>query len=233
MDTFYKGILKNYSVSLADTTNKANFDRDKLFYNIFSTIEEYIKNVLALKLKDDSEELYKKVQKNYEEYESFEVGKLTEKEEIEKKIVMINISRAIFTHSLPLVASEKCYERLIYETRLAIINAPNENRKEELYFLMLDLLKIYNEKLLSTKIYWENLQEKETFKAFWNLFQKKDSDIDKEMMLIKREVSLIDTKKNEELIDLVKYYKKKLVKYGKMREVKNSCRTDKKYKKVK
>ncbi len=233
MDTFYKGILKNYSVSLADTTNKANFDRDRLFYNIFSTIEEYIKNVLSIKIKDDTEEILKRIQKDYEEYESFEVGKLTEKEEIEKKIVMLNISRIIFTHSLPLVASEKCYERLVYETRIAIINAPNEKRKEQLYLLMIDLLKIYYEKLLSTKIYWENLKEKETFKAFWNLFQKKNSDIDKEMILIKREVSLIDTKKNEELLDLVKYYKEKLVKHGKMREIKNSCTTYKRYKKVK
>ena len=146
---------------------------------------------------------------------------------------MLNISRIIFTHSLPLVASEKCYERLVYETRIAIINAPNEKRKEQLYLLMIDLLKIYYEKLLSTKIYWENLKEKETFKAFWNLFQKKNSDIDKEMILIKREVSLIDTKKNEELLDLVKYYKEKLVKHGKMREIKNSCTTYKRYKKVK
>ena len=52
-------------------------------------------------------------------------------------------------------------------------------------------------------------------------------------MLIKREVSLIDTKKNEELLDLVKYYKEKLVKHGKMREIKNSCTTYKRYKKVK
>ena len=233
MDTFYKGILKNYSVSLAGTTNKQNVDKDRLFNNIFTTIDEYIKNIISLKIKNDSQNSFDKIQKDYEEYEKFDTGKLKQKEEIEKKIIMLNISRVVFTHSLPLVASEKCYERLIYESRLAIINEENYKIKEELYLLMLDLLKIYDEKLLSTKIYWEDLKEKENFKTFWNLFTTKKDEQEKEIMLLSREVSLIDTKENDEFIDLVKYYKDKLVKFGSMRAVKNSCKTYKNCRKIK
>lgn len=233
MDTFYKAILKNYSVSLAGTTNKQNVDKDRLFDNIFTTIDEYIRNIISLKIKNDSQNSFDRIQKDYEEYEKFDVGKLKQKEEIEKKIIMLNISRVVFTHSLPLVASEKCYQRLIYENRLAIINEENYKRKEELYLLMLDLLKIYDEKLLSTKIYWEDLKEKENFKTFWNLFTTKNDEQEKEIMLLSREVSLIDTKENEQFVDLVKYYKEKLVKYGRMRAVKNSCRTYQNCKKIK
>ena len=233
MDTFYKAILKNYSVSLAGTTNKQNVDKDRLFNNIFTTIDEYIKNIISLKIKNDSQNSFDKIQKDYEEYEKFDTGKLKQKEEIEKKIIMLNISRVVFTHSLPLVASEKCYERLIYESRLAIINEENYKIKEELYLLMLDLLKIYDEKLLSTKIYWEDLKEKENFKTFWNLFTTKKDEQEKEIMLLSREVSLIDTKENDEFIDLVKYYKDKLVKFGSMRAVKNSCKTYKNCRKIK
>ena len=233
MDTFYKAILKNYSVSLAGTTNKQKVDKDRLFNNIFTTIDEYIKNIISLKIKNDSQNSFDKIQKDYEEYEKFDTGKLKQKEEIEKKIIMLNISRVVFTHSLPLVASEKCYERLIYESRLAIINEENYKIKEELYLLMLDLLKIYDEKLLSTKIYWEDLKEKENFKTFWNLFTTKKDEQEKEIMLLSREVSLIDTKENDEFIDLVKYYKDKLVKFGSMRAVKNSCKTYKNCRKIK
>lgn len=233
MDVFYKGILKNYSVSLAETTKKANLDRNKVFYNIFNTLDEYMKGIMPIKLKLDDKGTFEKVIPSYEEYERFEVGKLSEKEEIEKKVLLLNISRLVFTHSLPLVAAEKCYEKLINDARISIVNAQNDKRKEEVYTLMLDLLAEYNEKLLSTKIYWENLKERENFKKFWEEFQAKTLDREKEILVLKREVSILNNSEDELMEQLVKFYKSKLVKFGVMRELKDSCTTHSDMKKKK
>ena len=224
MDVFYKGILKNYSVSLAETTKKAETDRNKVFYNIFTTLDEYMKNIMPLKFSSDEKGSYNKIKDDYENYERFEVGKLSEKDEIEKKILLLNMSRVVFTHSLPLVAAEKCYEKLIEDARDSIISASNEKRREEVYTLLLDILEEYDKKLLSTKIYWEDLTEREKFKTFWEIFSEKESDRDKEILLLRRELSMIDSSdKSKE--KLVKFYKDKLVKFGVMRSLKNSAIT--------
>ena len=224
MDVFYKGILKNYSVSLAETRKKADTDRHKVFYNIFTTLDEYMKNIMPLKFSSDEKGSYSKIKDDYENYERFEVGKLSEKDEIEKKILLLNMSRVVFTHSLPLVAAEKCYEKLIEDARDSIISASNDKRREEVYTLLLDILEEYDKKLLSTKIYWEDLTEREKFKTFWEIFSEKESDRDKEILLLRRELSMIDSSdKSKE--KLVKFYKDKLVKFGVMRSLKNSATT--------
>lgn len=223
MDVFYKGILKNYSVSLAESTKKAESDKNKVFYNIFTTLDEYMKNIMPLKFEADKKGSYNKIKDDYDNYERFEVGKLSEKDEIEKKILLLNMSRVVFTHSLPLVAAEQCYEKLIEDSRESIINASNDKRKEEVYTLLLDILDEYDKKLLSTKIYWEDLTEREKFKTFWELYSKKESDKDKEILLIRREVSIVNSKEGKD--KLVKFYKDKLVKFGVMRSIKNSAKT--------
>ena len=224
MDVFYKGILKNYSVSLAETTKKAETDRNKVFYNIFTTLDEYMKNIMPLKFSSDEKGSYNKIKDDYENYERFEVGKLSEKDEIEKKILLLNMSRVVFTHSLPLVAAEKCYEKLIEDARDSIISASNDKRREEVYTLLLDILEEYDKKLLSTKIYWEDLTEREKFKTFWEIFSEKESDRDKEILLLRRELSMIDSS-DKSKDKLVKFYKDKLVKFGVMRSLKNSATT--------
>ena len=133
------------------------------------------------------------------------------------------MSRVVFTHSLPLVAAEQCYEKLIEDSRESIINASNDKRKEEVYTLLLDILDEYDKKLLSTKIYWEDLTEREKFKTFWELYSKKESDKDKEILLIRRELSIVNSKEGKD--KLVKFYKDKLVKFGVMRRIKNSAKT--------
>ena len=223
MDVFYKGILKNYSVSLAESTKKAESDKNKVFYNIFTTLDEYMKNIMPLKFEADKKGSYNKIKDDYDNYERFEVGKLSEKDEIEKKILLLNMSRVVFTHSLPLVAAEQCYEKLIEDSRGSIINASNDKRKEEVYTLLLDILDEYDKKLLSTKIYWEDLTEREKFKTFWELYSKKESDKDKEILLIRRELSIVNSKEGKD--KLVKFYKDKLVKFGVMRSIKNSAKT--------
>ena len=49
-DMLYKGILKNYSVKLADTTNVYDSTKDWIYIKIFETLEDYIKNILPLKI---------------------------------------------------------------------------------------------------------------------------------------------------------------------------------------
>ena len=51
-DTLYKGILKNYSIKLADNTNVYDSSKEWIYIKIFNTLEDYIKNILPLKIDD-------------------------------------------------------------------------------------------------------------------------------------------------------------------------------------
>ena len=53
----------------------------------------------------------------YEKADIYLAGKLDKRDEIEKKMHLLAISRKLFTHSLPLVVAEQCYEKLLEETR--------------------------------------------------------------------------------------------------------------------
>ena len=116
-DSLYKGILKNYSVKLADTTNVYDSTKDWIYMKIFETLEDYIKNILPLKINDPKLE---KVVKDYEKYEKFTVGKLDARDNIEKNMILLGISRNLFTHSLPLVVAEQCYMKLLKDARCLI-----------------------------------------------------------------------------------------------------------------
>ena len=50
MDILYKGILKNYSIQLADNLKTSANDKNEIFDKVFDTIEEYITNILNLKM---------------------------------------------------------------------------------------------------------------------------------------------------------------------------------------
>jgi len=232
MNSFYKGILKNYSVHLAENSKKAELNKNKIYYEIFKLLDEYVTRIMPLTI-DDQKDVYKKIQEDYELVESLSVGKLTEKDELEKRLALLNISRVVFTHSLPLVAAEKCYEKIIEDARISIVNAQNAKRKEEVYVLLIDILEEYNKKLLSNKIYWEDLEQKEKFKKFWEAFDNTESDRNKEILLLKREIVIIDTRNNEAMKDIVKFYKDKLLKYGAIRQIKDSCKTYNDLKRIK
>ena len=70
-DIIYKGILKNYSVKLADGLRAKVVNQTEIYKKIFETLEEYIKNILSLKLKTEGTEKYSKIIEEYEEYEKF------------------------------------------------------------------------------------------------------------------------------------------------------------------
>ncbi|MCR5186059.1 MAG: hypothetical protein K6D97_02960 [Clostridia bacterium] len=225
MDIIYKGILKNYSVKLADGLKATRVNQVDVYKNIFSTLEDYIKNVLPIKLDTDEGKKFEKIVKDYEDYEAFSVGKLDEREFLEKNMILLGLSRVLFTHSLPLVAAEQCYNKLLRDTRSLIVKTKNEEKKEYAYQMLLKLIEDYNVKLLSTKVYWDKIEEREAYKKFWDAYSKADSYDEKEVLSLKRE--LHDTAlEYEKYADIRQFYKDKLCELGAMRRIKgNSCRS--------
>ena len=90
--------------------------------------------------------------------------------------------------------------------------------------MLIKLIEDYNVKLLSTKVYWENSDEREKYKKFWAKYSNASSPEEKEILALKRELGQIDnlSTKNKELR---KYYKSKLIELGAMKTFKDSCRT--------
>ena len=232
MDVIYKGIIKNYAVKLADTlTDK--LDRNKIFDNIFDTIEEYMQNILKLKIEKDENSMSKEVLEDFDRYEGFDVGKLDARDIIEKQMILLGISRQIFTHSLPLVVAEQCYIKLMKDLRALIVGVTHEQKREKIYQLLMDVIEEYNIRLLSTKVYWEKPDMKDEYKKFWDQYKKiavlKKQDVKE--FLKEREILFLkyDLKKlNESMHDyrnIIRLHKNKLVKYGVMKNLKNSCKT--------
>ena len=233
-DNLYKGILKNYSVKLADTTNVYDTTKEWIYVKIFDTLEDYIKNILPLKIKEPQME---KVVKEYEKYEKFTVGKLDARDYIEKNMILLGISRTLFTHSLPLVVAEQCYMKLLKDARCLIQDTKIAAKRENAYSMLLTLLEDYNIRLLATKVYWDNPKDREQFKRFHEKYKdiQKLKDIDfieyvkeKEILFIKEDIKNIKGEKTD-YSRLVKYYKRKLVDYGVMKEIRDYRTQDGKF----
>ena len=169
----------------------------------------------------------------YEKYEAFTVGKLDTKDNIEKNMVLLGISRKLFTHSLPLIVAEQCYEKLLKDARTLVQDTKIATKREKVYAMLINLIEDYNVKLLSTKVYWETPKQREEYKAFWNKYREisklKESDFieyvkQKEILFIKNDMKKLQNTKID-YSKILKYYKRKLVDYGAMRELKNSCKT--------
>ena len=164
MDILYKGILKNYSVQLADNLKTSVNDKNEIYDKVFDTIDEYIVNILDLKFKQENNEVSKEIVQQYEKYEKFLAGKFDSIDIIEKKMTVLGISRKLFTHSLPLIIAEQCYEQLLNEIRSELVHAKNDRKYKKAYKMLLNIMEEYNVNLLSTKIYWERPKEREEYK---------------------------------------------------------------------
>lgn len=222
-DELYKSILKNYSVKLADGIKEKNQTQIELYKNIFGTLDEYIKTILPLKLEEDFKD-FQKIAKDYDELDRFDIGKLDEKDFLEKNVILLGMSRTLFTHSLPLVAADQCYQKLLRDARNLIVTTTQENKQEETYQTLLKILRNYNEKLLSTKVYWENPQERESYKNFWEEYSVATSDEAREIAMLKKELHEVKDGTLKEK-QIRQYYKNKLVEFGVMRQLKNRCQT--------
>ena len=215
--------------------------KEWVYNKIFYTLEDYIQNILSLKMETSDDSELKKVLKDYEKYESYAVGKLDTKDIIEKNTVLLGISRKLFTHSLPLIVASQCYEKLLRDARLLVQDTKIATKRERAYSMLINLIEDYNIKLLSTKVYWENPKDREEFKTFWNKYQQilkiKETDFieyikQKEILFIKNDIKKIANDKTD-YSKIIKYYKRKLIDYGAMRELKNSYKSEGKYIKVK
>jgi hypothetical protein len=224
IDTLYKGILKHYSVKLQDGKLQSSGNVLDIYKKIFLTLEDYTRDILPIKFRVEGTEKYSKIVKEYEEFESFTVGKLDEKDFLEKNMILLGLSRSLFTHSLPLVAAEQCYSKLLRDTRNLILKIKNSEKREEAYQMLLKLVDDYNVKLLSTKVYWEDAEERESYKNFWSKYSNSNSSEVKEILSLKRE--LYDLRKEGPQYEpLRKFYRNKLIEYGQMRFLKNRCKT--------
>ncbi len=226
MDWIYKGILKNYSIKLADTTKVYDSTKEWIYIKIFNTIEEYVKSILNMKLKNE-EEKTEEIKKEYARYETFAVGKLDQRDSIEKNMILLGISRKLFIHSLPLAVAEQCYMKLLKDTRALIQDTKISAKRERAYNLLITLIEDYNVKLLATKVYWENMNEREEFKKFWREYKEienlKNTDYieyvkRKEILYIRDDMKKIRNEKYD-YSRLIKYYKRKLVDYGVMKQI--------------
>jgi len=233
MDILYKGILKNYSVQLADNLKTSASDRVEIYDKIFDTVEEYIKNILTLKLKDEKFKIEKETLDQYDKYSKFLAGKPDSVDILEKKMIILAISRKIFTHSLPLTIAEQCYEQLLNEVRAELVYAKNDRKFNKAYKMLLTIIEEYKINLLSTKIYWERPKEKEEFKKFFEEYKKiscleseEKKNLKKEILFIKDDLKKIQKEEDRYKLVIVAY-KKKLVEYGAMKQLKDKQATKK------
>lgn len=240
MDFLYKAILKNYSIKIADATNVYDSTREWIYSEVFATLAEYIEKILPLKMEDDEEGIYKDIVKEYEKYESFTVGKLDTRDNIEKSMILLGISRKLFTHSLPLVVAEQCYQKLLKDARCLVQDTKIATKREKAYSMLITIIEAYNTKLLATKVYWENPKDREKFKNFLKRYKEietlKETDFieyirQKEVLFIKDDMPKTRLEKTD-YSKLIKYYKRKLVDYNAMKEIK-AFKSEGNYKKMK
>ena len=237
-EILYKGLLKHYSIRLAD--NISDGEKQEIYNKIFKTLEEYISNILPIKFELEKNDTYKEILEEFDEFDRFTVGKLDQNDVIEKNMILLGLSRKLFTHSLPLVVAEQCYIKLLKDARSLIVDTKIARKQEKAYALLINIIEEYNAKLLSTKIYWEKSAQREEYKKFWDKYKEiekiKDKNYDeyikqKEILFIKSDLSKVYTNKNK-YYKIIKFYKDKLVELGVMRKLYNSYTSEGNYTKV-
>lgn len=230
MESLYKGILKNYSIQLADNI-RGKEAKNEIYEKIFQTLEEYITEILPIKIENDTEDTYKEILEEYDKFNTFLAGKLDKRDIIEKKLVLLGISRKLFTHSLPLIVAEQCYIKLLKDTRNLVISMKTVKKQEDAYKMLINLIEDYNIKLLSTKIYWDKPALREEYKKFWNKYNQITRIKDEQEKLKQKQILFLKNdlkalyKNEKKYLGIIKFYKNKLVDLGVMKKISNSCKT--------
>lgn len=231
METLYKGIIKHYSVKLTENLTAA--EKAEIYDKIFDTLEEYISNIFPLKIVNNDSKIYKELAEEYDRYEKYSVGKLDQAEVIEKNMILLGISRKLFTHSLPLVVAEQCYVKLLKDIRSLIVDTKIAKKREKAYNLLINLIDEYNLKVLSTKVYWDKPESRNEYKQFWNRYKEvasleksnKDEYLkQKEILFITNDLKQVSKNENK-YCKIIQFYKNKLVDLGVMRKMPNKCCT--------
>ena len=229
MESLYKKLLKNYSIKLSD--NLTDKEKNDIYDKIFSAVEEYIIDILPIKIKEEPEnKIYSEIMDDYKNFERFTVGKLDQNDVIEKNMILLGISRKLFTHSLPLVVAEQCYNKLLVDARTLIMDTKINRKQEKAYSLLINLIDDYNLRLLSTKIYWDKPADRENYKKFYEQYKKINALKEKNYLEYskQKEILFLKAELKEAYKDInryyriIKFYKKKLVAFGVMRQIKDS-----------
>ena len=156
-------------------------------------------------------------------------------------MILLGISRELFTHSLPLVVAEQCYMKLLKDARTLVQDTKIAAKREKAYSMLITLIEDYNIKLLATKVYWENSNDRDKFKSFYDKYKiisklKETNYMEyvkqKEILFIKEDIKKVRIEKTD-YSQLIKYYKRKLVDYGEMKEITNKTSINKIYKRNK
>ena len=143
----------------------------------------------------------------------------------------------LFTHSLPLVVAEQCYEKLLKDARVLVQDTKIAAKREKAYTMLMNLIEDYNIKLLSTKVYWESPAKRDEYKKFWSKYKQistlKEADFgeyikQKQILFIKDDIKKLHNTKID-YSKIIKYYKRKLVDYGVMKQIQNSYKSEGKY----
>ena len=240
MENLYKRLLKNYSIKLSSSLTQN--EKEEIYSKIFQAVEEYITDILPIKMKEEPDnKIYSEILDDYKNFERFTVGKLDQNDIIEKNMILLGISRKLFTHSLPLIVAQQCYEKLLSDIRMLIMDTKIARKQEKAYGLLINIIDDYNLKLLSTKIYWDKAQDREEYKKFWNEYQlitklKEKNYMEysknKEILFLRRELKIAYENENK-YYRIIKFYKRKLVEFGVMRELKDSYTSEGNYTKKK
>lgn len=218
MDTLYKGLLKNYSVAISDDVHQ---DSEEAYKKIFETLEKYIMEILPIKIEFGDNT----AKEEYEEFLHTTVGKLDERDKIMQKVELLGVSRKIFIHSLPLAATERCYNQILKQVRTLIVNSKNETKREQAYETLFDVMEDYNVKILSTKVYWDRPEERQAYKKFWDKYEKVKEDTNKKQILfLKQDIKELKRARKENLA-IIGLHKQKLTKMGVIKTIGTSAKT--------
>ena len=226
MDQIFKRLLKHYSMKLSEKSTA--MQKEEMYNKIFDTLEDYITNILSLKEITDSELI-----KQCSLFETYEVGKLDQVDMLDKRMILLGISRKLFVHSLPLVVAEKCYVKLLKDTRNLIVDTKISRKRENAYQLLLRMFEQYNNKLLAVKIYWDKPEQKNEYIKFADKCKAleaikenglKNYDIKKQILYIREDMKKLE-KYNDKYYRILQFYRNRLVNLGDVKAVKNSCKT--------
>ena len=131
--------------------------------------------------------------------------------------------------------------KLLKDARCLVQDTKIAAKREKAYTMLLNLIEDFNVRLLSTKVYWDRPNDREQFKRFFDKYKdiEKLKEIDfieyvkqKEILFIKEDISKIQNSKTD-YSRLIKYYKRRLVDYGVMKEIRDFKTKDGKFKKEK
>ena len=231
-DILYKKLLKQYSMKM---TEKVDINRKiELYDKVFEVLDEYVRNIVSLKKMTDED-----IVKLYSMYETYEVGKLDQIDTLDKRMILIAMSRKLFTHSLPLVIAEKMYVRTLKDIRNLIVDTKISRKRESAYQLLLKAMEQYVDRLLSVKMYWNSDSDRNFFVEFGLKRKEIDNlrntdhnlyDLKRQILFIKADMKFLK-KYGDKYYRIIKFYKSKLSELGNLKCLKNSYKKfDKVYK---